>query len=131
MDLNPIVFVYDASKLWYNPKLFGTAFVRLAHKGRMPEPDMVAMRVALCGTVACMPFFSFILGVVGCRTAGQGSLWGLSLGVFFDGGINLPHSFFEDRPFALFLLHRGYHVISLTAVGAILGALCGPSIKLS
>lgn len=111
--------------------MFGNAFIRLAHGGRMPEPDLIAMRVAMLGTVICMPFFSFLLGVVGCKTAGQGSLWGLSFGILFDCGINMPHSFFEDRPFALFLLHRGYHVVSLTAIGAILAALCGPSIKLS
>lgn len=72
-----------------------------------------------------LPFFSFLLGVADCRTPGEGAIWGLAVGVFLDSGLNASHSFFEDRPFALFLLHRGYHITSLTIIGAMLGLLCG------
>lgn len=105
--------------------MFGTAFVRLAHGGKMPKGDPVAMRVAALGSAICMPFFSFMLSVVGCRTAGEGSLWGLAIAFFLDCGLNLPFSFFEERPFALFAIGRGYHMVSLCLIGAVLGTLCG------
>lgn len=93
----------------------------------MPNPDPQAMMAAAIGSAIALPFFSFILSVVGCGTAGEGALWGLAFGLFFDSGLNVSHSFFEDRPFALFVLHRGYHVASLSLIGTILGKLCGAS----
>ena len=99
--------------------------MQLAHNGKMPEPDLRAMRAAALGTAIAIPFFSFMLSVVECKSAGEGALWGLSFGFFFDSGLNVSHSFFEDRPFALFVLHRGYHIFSLSLIGAVLGALCG------
>lgn len=77
--------------------------------------------------MACM-FFSFLLGVIGCQTAFEGALWGLAFGLFFDSGMNASHSFFEQRPFELFLIHRGCNAVSLTLVGAVLGACCGGAI---
>lgn len=74
-------------------------------------------------------FFSFILKIAGCETAGEGALWGLAFGLFFDSGMNASHSFFEHRPFALFAIHRGYHAVGLSLVGAILGQLCGGTAK--
>jgi len=66
------------------------------------------MAAASLGTAISIPFFSFMLSVAGCQTAGEGALWGIGFGLFFDSGLNVSHSFFEDRPFALFVLHRGY-----------------------
>lgn len=83
------------------------------------------MAAAALGTAIALPFFSFLLGVADCRTPGEGALWGLGVGFFLDSGLNVSHSFFEDRPFALFVLHRGYHITSLTIIGAMLGLLCG------
>lgn len=93
----------------------------------MPEPDANAMTAAAVGSLLSMPFYAFLLKAVGCSTASSGALWGFVLGVFFDAGLNLPHSFFEDRPFKLFLVHRGYHVCSLMLIGGLLGALSTPS----
>lgn len=111
--------------LWYSPRLFGRAFLRLAHNNKQPTPDPQAMLAAAFGTTLAMPFFSLLLAVVDARTPGEAALWGLALGFFLDAGLNLPHSFFEHRPFALYVLHRGYHLVSLTLCGAMLGALCG------
>lgn len=104
--------------------------MKLAHGGRSPDPAPTAIKAAILGTLIAMPFFSFMLSVVGCRTPGEGSLWGFAFGLFFDGGLNASHSFFEEKPFALFALHRGYHVTSLSLIGAVLGALCGPSVSI-
>lgn len=91
----------------------------------MPKPDPRAMAAAALGTAAAMPFFCLLLAVADCKTPGEGALWGLGLAFFFDSGLNASHGFFEDRPFALFVLHRGYHIVSLTIIGALLALLCG------
>lgn len=111
-------------KLWYSPMVFGRAFLRLAHNGKQQAPDPRAMAAAAIGTAVAMPFFCMLLAVVDARTPGEAALWGLGLAFFFDAGLNVSHSFFEDRPFALFVLHRGYHLVSLTLVGALLGGIC-------
>lgn len=106
--------------------MFGRAFLDLAFgPKKKPKGDPMALVAAAVGTAIAMPFFCFILSVAGCRSAGEGALWGAALGLFFDAGMNVSHNFFEDRPFALFVLHRGYHAVSLTLIGAVLGALCG------
>ncbi|CAN8070864.1 unnamed protein product [Agarophyton chilense] len=112
--------------IWYSTPVFGKAFIQLALKGKLPsKPDPRAMFAAVFGTATAIPFFSFLLRVANCRGGGEGALWGLAFGVFFDSGLNASHSFFENRPFALFVLHRGYHCVSLALVGAVLGRLCG------
>lgn len=90
----------------------------------MPPPDTTAMKAAALGTLTAMPFFSFMLSVFNCQTAGEGALWGIAFGFFLDAGLNIPHTFFEERPFALFILHRGYHIASLGIVGTVLGTMC-------
>lgn len=111
--------------VWYSPLFFGRAFLRIAHPGKSPKPDPRAMGSAIIGTIISMPFFVMLLAAVDARSAGEAALWGLALGFFFDTGLNVSHGFFEDRPFALFVMHRGYHLVSLTLIGAMLGALCG------
>lgn len=112
-------------QIWYHPAVFGNAFIRLAHKGRAPEPDPKAMMAAALGSAIAMPFFSFLLSVVEPLSTGEGALWGFAFGFFFDSGLNVSHSFFEDRPFPLYVLHRGYHIASLTIIGGALVMLCG------
>ncbi len=107
--------------------MFGNQFLHLAFPKRkgLPNPDPMAMVAASLGTAIAMPFFCFLLKVANVTSAGEGALWGAALGVFFDGGMNASHNFFEERPFALFVLHRGYHAFSLICIGLVLGALCG------
>lgn len=90
----------------------------------MPKPDPRAMLAAAVGTAVAIPFFSFVLGVLNCRSSGEGALWGIAFAFFLDSGLNVSHSFFEERPFALYVLHRGYHIVSLSLIGAVLGYFC-------
>lgn len=109
--------------------LFGKAFIRLAHRGKQQKPDSRALAIAAMGSAIAMPFFCFILSVASCQSLGEGMLWGAAFGLFFDSGLNVSHSFFENRPFALFVLHRGYHACSLMLVGGALGAFCGVRVQ--
>lgn len=114
-------------QMWYSPLLFGNAFIRLAHpKTKLSDvkPDNLAMASAAVGTFMSMPFFCFLLSIARVAGPGEGMLWGAAVALIFDTGLNLPHSFFEARPFALFVMHRAEHAISLMMSGAVLGALC-------
>lgn len=95
---------------------FGNAARRPAQKG------LVALVI---GSAMSYCFFCFLLGAVGCENAWEGALWGLAFGLFFDSGLNVSHSFFEERSFELFAIHRGEHAVGLTLAGALLGQLCG------
>lgn len=113
-------------KLWYSRPLFGAAFLELAHphkKGKV-EPDPTAMTAAGLGTAISMPLFCYLLEVARVQSAGEGALWGFSVAIFFDAGLNCSHNLFEKRPIALTVIHCGYHAISLLCIGAVLGALC-------
>lgn len=111
---------------WYSKPLFGDLCGRLSFgRKQPPKPDSRAITATTLGSAMALLFFSFMLKTAGCETAMEGALWGLAFGLFFDTGLNASHCFFEDRPFALFLIHRGCHAVGLSVVGAILGLLCG------
>lgn len=78
------------------------------------------------GAILAVPFFVMLLRKVECPSANEGLLWGIAFGLF-DLGLNASHYLFEKRPFELFLIHRGYHLLSLCVIGYVLGFLCGPS----
>lgn len=106
--------------------MFGNAFIKLAHpnmKGQV-EMDANAMKAAMLGSTMSMSVFCFMLSVLRPTSGGEGGLWGVAVALLFDAGLNLSHHIFEERPFALFAMHVGYHAFSLLTVGSILGAIC-------
>ncbi len=126
LSTNPLLFslcVRDV-QVWYSPLMFNSACEKLAHGGKPQKLSKPGMIASALGTATAMPFFCLILSVAGCRSALEGALWGAAFGLFFDTGLNCSHSFFEERPFGLFLIHSGCHAVSLTVIGAILGQLC-------
>lgn len=93
------------------------------HFKRSPRPGYIALVI---GSAMVMPFFLLLLRFADCRTPYEGILWGLAVSLF-DLGLNASHNLFEDRPFELFLLHRGCHTITLVFVGALLPWCCTAS----
>lgn len=116
--------------LWYSPRVFGNAFIKLAHPQLKPgemKADPKAMQAAMLGSAMAMPVFCFLLSVVRPETRFEGSLWGAMVALLLDGGLNISHNLFEKRPFALTVIHTGYHAISLWVVGLVLVSVCGVS----
>lgn len=108
--------------------MFGTQFRLLAHPLRKlsdAASDSTAMMSTVIGSLMSIPFFCLLLNMAAVRSSGEGMLWGAAVSLFFDTGLNAAHGFFEGRPFALFVLQRGCHALSLMAIGLVLGALCG------
>jgi hypothetical protein len=55
-------------------------------------------------------------------TAGSGALAGFLAGFFWVGLAFAITYLFERRPFSLFAINAGYHVVSFTIMGLIIGA---------
>lgn len=112
--------------LWYSPMAFGDAFLKLAHpklRGK-PEMDYNALVAAAIGSAISMPVLCFVFSYVRPNSGGEGALWGAAIALLFDAALNSSHNLWEKRPFALFVLHAGYHTFSLLVIGALLGLLC-------
>lgn len=113
--------------VWYSHAMFGSDVQKITKPRHARPPSNTDAYIALAvGTVMYIPPFLFCLTKAGCETWHEGALWGLAFGLF-DLGMNAAHSFFENRSFLLNLIHRGYHTVSLTLIGAILPLLCAPS----
>jgi hypothetical protein len=110
--------------LWYSHLLFGKGFVKYAFRSKSPEPNLRALAAAATGSLLQSPFILFYLSAVGVRNANEGCVYGFALG-FFDCALHLSHGLFENRPFQLFVIHQGYHIVSLIVTCSILGAIFG------
>ena len=110
------------ANVWYIT--FNSTCVKYAHNGKQPEFDKRAMAVTAITPVFGLLFFTFILSATRCTSSIEGGLWGIVFGLF-DFGINVSHTFFEDRPIHLRLIHSGGKTACLTIIGTVLGALCG------
>ena len=69
------------------------------------------------GAIIALPVFNFFLQIVGAETWASGAAWGVVFALF-DAGMHAPHIWFEARPFGLYLIHQGYHLVTLVTVGA-------------
>ena len=103
----------------------GNVFLRHAFPApRKPssEPPTLGYLAAVLGSVIAIPVFNFFLTIVGADTWAKGIGWACTFALF-DAGINAPHPFFEERRFAVYLVHRLYHLVSLMALGVLLTSL--------
>lgn len=111
---------------WYAPPpMFGNYFMDLAFEpGKKPKPDSRAMISAVFATLVYAPVVCLLLSCLDVRNANEGCVWGLLLAIF-NAGLQIPHGFFEERPFGLYVLHQGYHTVSLMITGSLLGFFFG------
>ncbi len=109
--------------VWYSDWMFNATCVKLAHNGKQPPFNKRALVVTAFSAMFALSFFTFILSATRCTTSMEGGLWGLTFGLF-DFGLNVAHSFFEDRPLFFRLCHSGCVTVALVIIGAVLGAVC-------
>lgn len=130
MSLSAILFAafihFLLGGLWYGPSpMFGSYFMELAFgPNKRPKPDPRPLAAAALGALIHAPVMCLFLSCLDVRNANEGCLWGLAFAIF-SAGLHVSHGFFEERPFALFVLHQGYHTVSLIAQGGILGFVYG------
>lgn len=131
VQLDPVSIVVAAAAsfvvggLWYSPVLFGRAWQRLCGlsdeqlKGGAGSVFAVAFACALVEAAMLAAFIGPAPGV------GFAALAGALAGIGWVAPGFLVTYGFERRPRALALIDGGYHVVTLTTMGAVLGALAG------
>ncbi len=114
--------------LWYSPLMFMKKWKELAFKNSPPtDAEMKKdMPKAMLGMVVVLLFKACVLGkvlsIMGVADAMTGAQYGLWLGVGFIATSFADSVFFERKPVKLFLINAGYHMVSMTVMGAIFGA---------
>jgi hypothetical protein len=112
--------------LWYSRLLFERPFIAL--KGLTPE-QVAALQAASHGKEIAAAFAgSLLLAYVlahfvkftGAETAQAGIGTGFWLWLGFIVTTSIETVLFEGRPFGLYLINNGYHLVGLTGMGALL-----------
>ncbi len=108
--------------LWYGP-LLGRAW--MAATGITEEKAREANMPMVFGLSFVMQFLAAAvldLFIGPDATLSFGLFAGLSVGVFWVGTAFGVVYLFEQRPFRLWAINAGYHIVNFAAMGAILGA---------
>ena len=117
----------------YYGTLFGKLFMKLAHPNVKTDEDKkrlqqefnpsLAYGSAFLGSAVAYWFLKTFLQVLQVTSSSSdGAFVGVGI-VFIDTVFGIMHSFFEDRPLQLYLLHKGYHVWCFGITGAIFGTV--------
>jgi len=109
--------------LWYAPFAFGPQFMRLT--GCSPEEMKTRLPRAFLSDVIGALIMSFILAHAVYYAGAATPATGAAVGIFNWLGFILVTHFalvaYEKRPFGLFVLNNGFQLLSLAAMGALLG----------
>jgi surface polysaccharide O-acyltransferase-like enzyme len=113
--------------LWYSPSVFGRGWMALT--GLAPED--VQKRMAAARRAYSLTFVaSFVMAYALARilwyarveTPGGGVAIGLLAWLGFVATTHATNYLFEGRPFRLYSINTGYHLVSLVIMGALLAA---------
>lgn len=109
--------------LWYSRALFGTRWMALTgmteEKARSGNPVMTYGLTFVLAAIAATTLAFF----VGDSSAGMATAYGFAAGAGWVATAYGTTYLFEQKPFALWAINAGYHVITLTLMGLIIGLL--------
>jgi hypothetical protein len=115
--------------LWYSPALFAKKWMAYTGHGDCAEGENPKGNMALIfgGAFLLSLIAAYVFALVLPSDIGPhyGAIVGAGTGLFFVAtsyGINY---LFEQRPFGLWLINGGYHILQFTLYGLVLG-LMGP-----
>lgn len=127
-DLNYLAILASAitsfmiGGLWYSPALFSKIWQRETHlsddnikSANMPRIFSLAFLASLVIAFCLAAFIGTDAGV------GEGALYGFLAGIGWVAMAMGINDLFEQRSLKLYLINAGYHTVSFTAMGAILG----------
>ena len=117
-----VVVAYVLGFVWYNPKTFGTAWMNMVGLN-MKDAEKNGAKAMLWNLPITIVIALYVAGYY--TFMGVDSLWyavggALDLGVFVCLFIGM-HYLYEMRPMKLFLITAGYTLVSLAAMGLIVG----------
>lgn len=108
---------------WYGP-LFGKPWMKLAkvsEKEGKKDP-VKKMILGIMNTFVLAMFTELFVNISGVSTWIEGALLGLLLAIGFTATTLLSNVIWEKQNFNLYLIHVGYRVVILVAMGAILSS---------
>lgn len=116
--------VFLVGGLWYSPLLFGRAWMRA---NGFTETEVAGFnKVRTFGVSAVLSLIMSLNLAVFLAAEGTTLIWGMTAGalaglgwVAAGGGIV---ALFENRSWTYLAIHAGYHLVSFSLMGAILGA---------
>ena len=117
------LIVWFLGALWYSPVLFAKPWVAIVGRqmGEKPKGLAKGMIGSFIGDLLlAFVMLHFILWS-GADSFGWGALIGFICWVGFVVGPLYPQSIYEGRPFTYFAINSGYWLVSLLAVGGLLG----------
>ncbi len=106
------------SLVWFQPPLFGKAWVKLT--GKEMKPATQWMPVGLLAHLVCVIGLALIIKWAGAATLLEGAALGLLVSICFIGAMLGGELVWEKIPFRLFLIRLGDQVVTLALAGAIL-----------
>lgn len=120
------VAYFGLGAIWYNPKVFGGAWMRLV--GKTPEELGDSMQPMILGGLSAL-VASIALGALIIYGGWLHWVDGVGIGALAGVGLIMPvtamNYVFAGRPMQLFFLDSTYHVVGFVLMGAILGGILG------
>lgn len=104
------------SMLWFQPPLFGKAWMRLT--GKSLEPAVRWIPAGLAAHFVCVLGIAVIVKLAGAVTLIDGALVGVFVSVCFIGAMLAGELVWEKIPFRLFLIRLGDQVLTAGIAGA-------------
>jgi hypothetical protein len=127
-DMNALAIVVAAliyffiGSVWYSPVLFSQAWMREIGKSKdelNPNPFIFILCFVL--TVIASFLLACVFEIVGLTGFIPGLFAGLATGLAIAAAAAITMLFDDYRRYKLYLINVGYHVVSFTVMGVILG----------
>jgi hypothetical protein len=106
------------SLLWYQPALFGKAWVNLS--GKELKPATQWFPAGLAAHFVCVFALAVIVNLANATTFVEGLALGLLVSICFIGAMLAGELVWEKIPFKLFLIRLGDQMLTLSLAGVIL-----------
>jgi hypothetical protein len=106
------------SLLWFQPFLFGKAWVKLSGKELNPAKKWIP--VGFIAHLLCIIALAIIINLVNISTLLDGILAGILVSIGFISAMLAGELVWEKIAFKLFLIRLGDQIITLSIAGAIL-----------
>lgn len=128
MVLLAAVAAFAAGSIWYSPPFFGPAWMR-AHgytaekmvEMRAAKPPARSMVITFISQFVMAVVLAYLMRWIGITGVKPGVLFGLLVWAGFAATVALIANTFSDRPFRVFLIETGFHLVSITLMAAIIG----------
>lgn len=120
------IIYFVLGMLWYSPKLFGKSWMALQNfteekMAEMKSKGMAkSMILGLIGAFITSLILAYIISVSGATIIGEGLWIGFLVWLGFIATVIIGSVLWEGKPFKLYMINVGYHLVSLLIMSLIL-----------